>query len=79
MKTRCFIAKSISSIVNMDRYTTLVQDVLDSGMKQLSDQNGIHGMLEILHCLVDKHDIFKQIEPNKLIQQLESLITSYKQ
>ena len=43
MKTRVFIAKSIASIVNLDRYPTLIQDILNKEFNQF-DNNKIHGV-----------------------------------
>lgn len=79
MKTRNFIAKSITSIVNLDRYPNLINQILidhlnsETNIGQM-DNNKINGILELLNCLIDKHNIFKFIQFDLFMDKLEPLI-----
>ncbi|CAF0722657.1 unnamed protein product [Brachionus calyciflorus] len=76
MKTRIFIAKSIASIVNLNRYPNLIQEIFVEHLdeKSLNDNNKIHGLLEILSCLIDKYNIFKFINFEEFFNNLEKLL-----
>lgn len=86
MKTRNFVAKSITSIVNLDRYPGLIHEIFNDHLKidqiiissdsnqLILDNNKIHGILEVLNSLIDKHNIFKYIQFDLFLSYLEPLI-----
>lgn len=80
MKTRVFIAKAISSIVNLDRYPLLVKDIFDNYLKcdELNSKNSInsnymHGLFEVLNILAKKNNIFQFISFETFMSKLEPL------
>lgn len=82
MKTRVFISKAITSIVCIDRYTNLLNQIFEQYLQpenyfisnQLVDNNYLHGILQVLGSLVDKHKIFQYISFEKFIDYLKPLI-----
>jgi hypothetical protein len=58
MKIRTFIAKSICSIVNLDRLPNLFDQLFKV---DLNNNNDLNGRLEILTRLAEKHNMFKYI------------------
>ena len=80
MKTRVFIAKSISSIVCLDRYKSLINDIFDQYLQPtlyltpLIDNNYLHGILQVITSLMDKNKVFQFISLDKFMKNLESLI-----
>lgn len=75
MKTRNFIAKAIITIVNLDRYPTLIDDIftLLLDRTEIIDHNKINGLLQILNGLIDKYDLFKFIPISVFLNNLEQL------
>ncbi len=66
----------------MDRYPTLVKEIFESFLKvelvftkeQQIDNNKIHGLLEVMNFLIDKHDLFKFISVDELVIKIEPLL-----
>ncbi len=58
MKIRTFIAKSICSIINLDRYPNLFDQLFKI---DLNNNNELHGRLEIFTRVSEKHNVFKYI------------------
>ena len=82
MKTRVFIAKAISSIVNLDRYNQLIHEIFDKyfqpefylrNRERTLDNNFIHGLTLVLSVLIDKQRVFKFISIEKFLSQIKSI------
>ena len=80
MTIRIHIAKSLISICCIERYTTLIPIIFDNHLDiqylSLKDNNFIHGLLEILNNLVEKHEntlsldfILQKLDPYCNIEQ----------
>jgi hypothetical protein len=77
MKNRIFISKSIATIVNLDRYSNLINDILDNYLlNDLNDNNKLHGILQILIKLADKNKIFNFVLFNKFSEALNLINTN---
>ena len=82
MKTRNFIAKAISSIVNLDRYPNLIYEILNdhlnvdlvNNQQNSINHNKIHGLVDVLNNLLDKYDILKFIKFQEFLGYLDQLI-----
>jgi len=78
MKIRVYIAKAITSIVNLDRYPSLFNEIFDNFFeeKQIEkqiDNNNINGLFEVLKSLSKKYNIFQFISFEKFFIKLETL------
>jgi len=78
MKIRIYIAKAISSIVNIDRYSSLFNEVFENFFNESQsskevDHNNIHGMFEVLKCLAKKYNIFQFISFETFFSNLGKL------
>lgn len=82
MKTRVFISKAISSIVNLDRYPNLLNEILDENLRidlikinnnDNYDNNFIHGLLQVLNTLTDKHNILNYISLQAILEKTQDL------
>jgi hypothetical protein len=66
MTIRNHIAKSLISIVSIERYTTFISDIFNHHFNaqylQHKDNNYINGLLEILNNLVEKHRNFIRLD-----------------
>lgn len=80
MKTRTYVAKAIIAISNLDRYTTLPNDVLAMllschNTQHTQDNNMINGLLILLNRLWDKEENpFKFVQPRDFFTRIEQLI-----
>jgi hypothetical protein len=77
MKTRNFIAKAIASIVNLERYPNLFVSIFNNyeGVESQVDHNKIHGLFEVLNCIIEKNsDPFRFIKIDEFVQKLRSLV-----
>jgi len=71
MKIRTFIAKSICSMVNLDRYSNLFDQLFKL---DLNNNNEVHGRLEILTRLADKHNMFKYIAFDSFKDEMNQIL-----
>ncbi len=82
MKTQTFIAKTISAILCLDRYSNLIHHILDhfsanfyrpatASTKQI-DNNYIDGILHVLNCLVQRHGLFRLIDTTDFFSRLRA-------
>lgn len=79
MKTRTYVAKAIIAIVNLDRYRTLPNDILDMLVtidNERQDNNKTNGLLILLNRLWDKNDLLKFVEPNVFFARMKKLISN---
>lgn len=73
MKTRNYIGKAISSIVNLNRYKNLINELFDRDFEINNNDNAIinnnylHGVLDIMYLLVEKNNIFNFISFEEFI------------
>lgn len=76
MKTRVYIAKSVSSIVNLHRYPSLLNQIFDDHFEKIrpGDNNKINGLLEVLSSLIDKNNIFKFIKIDDFFNRIIPII-----
>lgn len=78
MKIRVYIAKAITSIVNLDRYAWIFNEIFENFFKENLktkeiDHNNIHGLLEVLKSLAKKYNIFQFISFEAFFAKLQIL------
>jgi hypothetical protein len=81
MKTRNYISKAIVSIVNLNRYQNLINDLFDRDLEicngdnnTIINNNYLHGVLDILCLLIDKNNIFEFILFEEFILKIKQFL-----
>ena len=78
MKIRVFIAKAINSIVNLDRYPLIFNEIFENFAENKTssstDHNNIHGLFEVLKNLSEKYNIFQFSSFETFFSKLEKLM-----
>jgi hypothetical protein len=83
MKTRLFVARAISYIVNLERYPNLIDEIFSNlasvSSSSMFDQNSMHGLLLVLHNVIERHDIFHSTNLVDFLKRFENIIANLKQ
>lgn len=84
MKIRNFIGKAISTILNMNRYENLMNDLLNLNFEISKNQqlyinnNLLHGVLDTICILIEKNNIFQDIKFDKFIEKITNFLNYVK-